>query len=466
MSESTSTVTGDLAPDAVAGLRARVAGSVLARGESPDGGPTAGEAVAAHSTLVRQDPALAVLAATEQDVVEAVRFAAEHGLPVRLHATGHGAATPTTDGVVVGTSGLAGVEVDPAARVARIGAGTRWQAVVDAVAQHGLTPVVGSSTAVGVVGYTLGGGLGPLARSHGMSSDRVRGFRVVLADGSVVEVGPDAEPDLFWALRGGKGGLGVVSRVDVELVPLTTLHAGSLTISTPHVADAFRGWLRWTATAPDDVTTSAAVLALPDLPFVPEPLRGRTVLSLRFAYPGDAAEGERLAAPLRALAPALADTIGPLPATAVATIHADPDDPAPSWVSGAGLRDLDDAFADRFLAEYGPGSASPFVSAEVRHLGGAVAHDVDGGSAAGGRTAGYLLSLVGVNPPRVPDMVASAASFARWSAPWAASETNVNFLPAPWTEETLARAWSPETSARLRSVRAHHDPDGRFPFGA
>ena len=332
------TASTTLSPTDVAALRDRVSGRVLARGDLPDGGPTAAEAVAAHSTLVAHDPDVAVLAETEADVVEAVRFAAHHGLPVRSHATGHGQSSPITDGVVLGTNGLAGVEVDPASRVARIGAGTRWSAVVDAAAEHGLAPVTGSSTSVGVVGYTLGGGYGPLTRSHGLTSDRVRGFRVVLADGSVVEAGPDTEPDLFWALRGGKGGLGVVTRLDLELVPLRTLYAGSLTFDAPHVEEVLRGWAAWTATAPDDVTTSVAVLALPDLPFVPEHLRGRTVLALRFAYPGDPAEGERLAAPLRALAPALADTVGELPVTAVATIHADPEDAGPSWVYGAGLR--------------------------------------------------------------------------------------------------------------------------------
>ncbi|WP_144681320.1 FAD-binding oxidoreductase [Cellulosimicrobium sp. TH-20] len=456
------TASTTLSPTDVAALRDRVSGRVLARGDLPDSGPTAAEAVAAHSTLVAHDPDVAVLAETEADVVEAVRFAAHHGLPVRSHATGHGESSPITDGVVLGTSGLAGVEVDPASRVARIGAGTRWSAVVDAAAEHGLAPVTGSSTSVGVVGYTLGGGYGPLTRSHGLTSDRVRGFRVVLADGSVVEAGPDSEPDLFWALRGGKGGLGVVTRLDLELVPLRTLYAGSLTFDAPHVEDVLRGWVAWTATAPDDVTTSVAVLALPDLPFVPEHLRGRTVLALRFAYPGDPAEGERLAAPLRALAPALADTVGELPVTAVATIHADPEDAGPSWVYGAGLREVDGDFLDRFLAELGPGSGSPFVAAELRHVGGAGARDVEGGSAAGGRTAGFLLSLVGVNPPRLPDMVAAAASFAQWSQPWAATETNINFLPGPWTDDALARAWSPETAARLASVRAAYDPTGLF----
>lgn len=456
------TASTTFSPTHVAALRDRVTGRVLARGDLPDGGPTAAEAVAAHSTLVAHDPDVAVLAETEADVVEAVRFAAHHGLPVRSHATGHGESSPITDGLVLGTSDLAGVEVDPATRIARIGAGTRWSAVVDAAAEHGLAPVTGSSTSVGVVGYTLGGGYGPLTRSHGLTSDRVRGFRVVLADGSVVEAGPDTEPDLFWALRGGKGGLGVVTRLDLELVPLRTLHAGSLTFDAPHVEEVLRGWAAWTATAPDDVTTSVALLALPDLPFVPEHLRGRTVLALRFAYPGDAAEGERLAAPLRALAPALADTVGELPVTAVATIHADPEDAGPSWVYGAGLREVDGELLDRFLAELGPGSGSPFVAAELRHVGGAGARDVDGGSAAGGRTAGFLLSLVGVNPPRLPDMAAAAASFAQWSQPWAATETNINFLPGPWTDETLARAWSPETAGRLASVRSAYDPTSLF----
>ena len=451
-----------LPPTDVAALRDRVTGRVLARGDLPDGGPTAAEAVASHSTLVTHDPDLAVLAATEADVVEAVRFATHHGLRVRAHATGHGAAAPITDGLVLGTGDLAGVEVDPATRVARIAAGTRWKAVVEAGAEHGLLPVTGSSTGVGAVGYTLGGGFGPLTRSHGLTTDWVRGFRVVLADGSVVEASADSEPDLFWALRGGKGGLGVVTRVDVELAPLRTLYAGALTFDAPHVEAVLRGWVDWTATAPDDVTTSVAVLALPDLPFVPEHLRGRTVLTLRFAFPGDAAEGERLAAPLRALAPVLADTVGEIPTTAVATIHSDPEDAGPSWVFGAGLRDVDAAFLDRFLADLGPGSGSPFVAAELRHVGAAGARDVDGGSAAGGRTAGFLFSLVGVNPPRVPDMVEAAASFAQWSQPWAATETNINFLPGPWTDEALARAWSPETAARLASVRSAYDPAGLF----
>lgn len=462
---SSSATTAPL-PDDVARLRGRVAGTVLVRGEVVDGGLTAATAVPAHSTLVLNDPPLTVVATSEQDVVETVRFAAAVDLTVRPYATGHGGATPIVDGVVVDTTALAGVDIDPATRTARIGAGTRWATVVEAAAAHGLAPITGSSAHVGVVGYLLGGGLGPLARSHGVSSDRVRAFRVVLADGSVVEATAESEPDLFWALRGGKGGLGIVTRVDVELVPLSTLYGGSLTVDTPHIADVLRAWARWTATAPDDVTTSVVVLTLPDLPFVPEPLRNRTVLTLRFAYPGDAAEGERLAAPLRALAPALVDTIGEMPAAAVATIHADPDDPGPSWVAGAELRTLDDAFVDRYLAEYGPGSDSPFLGAEIRHIGAATAHDVPEGSAAGGRTGEYLLTFVGMNPPLVPAMVATFADFAVWSAPWAASETNVNFLPAPWTEERLAHAWSPETLDRLRSVRAQYDPLGRFPFGA
>lgn len=446
----------------VAALRDRVTGRVLARDDLPDGGPTAGEAVAPHSTLVTHDPDVAVLAATEADVAEAVRFATARGLRVRAHATGHGAASDVSDGLVLGTSDLAGVEIDPGTRIARISAGTRWKTVVEAAGEHGLAPVTGSSTGVGVVGYTLGGGFGPLVRSHGLTADWVRGFRVVLADGSVVEANAGSEPDLFWALRGGKGGFGIVTRVDVELAPLRTLYAGALTFAAEHVEDVLRGWVEWTASAPDDVTTSAVVLALPDLPFIPEHLRGQTVLNLRFAYPGDAAEGERLAAPLRALAPVLADALGEIPTTAVASIHSDPEDASPSWVFGAGLRDVDGAFLDRFLADLGPGSGSPFVAAEIRHLGGAGARDVEGGSAAGGRTAGYLFSLVGVNPPRLPDMVEAAASFTQWSQPWAASETNINFLPGPWTDEALARAWSPETAARLAAVRSAYDPTGLF----
>ncbi len=162
----------------------------------------------------------------------------------------------------------------------------RWKAVIDAADAFGLAPITGSSTNVGVVGYLLGGGLGPLGRSHGFSSDYVRGFTLVTPTGEIVEVGPDQHADLFWALRGGKLGLGIVTSVRVELVPMPELYAGSLAFQGDDIEPAYRAWVAFTATAPDDVTTSAALMHFPPLPFIPEVFRGKDILMLRFARPG------------------------------------------------------------------------------------------------------------------------------------------------------------------------------------
>src|SRR5690606_19123007 len=146
-----------------------------------------------------------------------------------------------------------------------IGAGVRWRAVQAAAAAHGLTGITGSSTSVGAIGFTLGGGLGPLARSHGFSSDYVRGFEVVTGTGELVTANADENPELFWALRGGKVGLGVVTTMQLQLVPLATVYAGALYFAEQHIEAALRGWIDWMPTAPDDVTTSISILNLPDL---------------------------------------------------------------------------------------------------------------------------------------------------------------------------------------------------------
>ena len=214
---------------------------------------------------------------------------------------------------------------------------------------HGLTPVAGSSTNVGVVGYLLGGGLGPFARSHGYSSDHLESLTVVTGTGEVVEASATEHPDLFWALRGGKVGLGVVTQVRLRLVAIPELYAGTLFFDAEHIETALRGWLAWTATADAETTTSAAIIRFPDFEAVPPFLRGRTALTLRVARPGDEAAGEAATAPLRALAPTFLDTVGVLPVARAAEIHNDPVEPAPSWVRGFMLSHADDDLATAWL---------------------------------------------------------------------------------------------------------------------
>jgi hypothetical protein len=451
------TMTFDLDP-----LRDRVEGPVLLPDE-----PGFADELAAQNTIAVHRPQVAVGVAGEDDVVQAVRFAREVGLPVRVHATGHGAFEGVTDGMLLSTRRLDAVAVDPATGIASFGAGARWSAIVAAAADHGLAPITGSSTNVGAVGYLLGGGLGPLSRSHGFSSDYVRGFRVVTGTGELVEATAVVNPDLFWALRGGKGGLGVVTVASLELVQLETLYAGSLMFAEEHIETVLRAWVDWTATAPEAVTTSVAVIRFPPMEVIPEPLRGRTLLSLRFAFPGDPEVGARLAQPLRDAAPVYLDDLAEMSAADIAKIHNDPIDPAPGWDAAMLLTHVDQDFASVLLEHVGPGVEVPVIATEIRHLGGRTTHDPEGGTAVGGRPAAFTFGMFGAPDPALfTDVLPALGARVRAAlAPWIAQETNINFAGRVTTAEQLASAWPTDTYARLAEVRARYDPDGIFPYG-
>ncbi|MEP6480336.1 MAG: FAD-binding oxidoreductase [Rhodoglobus sp.] len=439
-------------------LRSRVSGPVL---EPSD--PGYADEAAGFNLAVVHSPDAVVGATSASDVAETVKFARANGLRVHVQSTGHGAEAPIVGGVLVTTRRLDSVSVDGPLKIATVGGGAQWASVVDAAANVRLAPVTGSSTNVGVVGYLTGGGLGPLSRSHGFSSDYVRGFTVVIGTGEIVEASPLENSDLFWALRGGKFGLGIVTEVRIALVELDTLYAGSLLFAEEHIEAVARGWAEWTATAPDDVTTSIGIFRFPDLEFIPEPVRGRTLLNMHFAYPGGIEEGERLAAPLRALAPVYLDSLAELPARDVALIHNDPTNPGPGWATGALLGPIDQDFVTAWLGQLGSGAQTPLMIGEIRHLGGAVRTDVPEGSAAGGRTAAYTLSFIGApNPALFAEVVPAAADRAYAAvAPWISPESNINFVGVNRPGQT-GQPWLAEPHARLVAVRAAHDPDGVF----
>ncbi|MFC0680236.1 FAD-binding oxidoreductase [Lysobacter korlensis] len=443
-------------------LADRIEGTVLTPAE-----PAFAEEAAAFNTAVVHTPDVIVGAASTADVAAAVRFAAEHGSPVTVQATGHGAHTPISGGLLISTRRLQQVSVDPATRTATVGAGARWAAVLEAAAEHGLTGVPGSSPNVGVVGYLLGGGLGPLARSHGFSSDYLIGATIVTGTGEILEVSEDENAELLWALRGGKGGFGIVTEVRVRLVQLSTLYAGALFFDTEHIEQVLRTWVDWTADADPDVTTSVALVRFPDLDLVPEPFRGRHLLSLRFAYPGSDDEGARLAEPLRTAAPVYLDMLGELPAEQMGAIHSDPDEPGPGWNRGLLLDAIDQDFATALLGALGPGADAPFIAAELRHLGSAAAVDLPAGSAVGGRDAAFTLVLIGVPDPSLFDSVLPRAGDAVIDAirQWVHPRTNINFAGHPATTEEFESAWPVTSLPRLAGLRRRLDPAGIFPFG-
>lgn len=442
-------------------LASRISGTVL--GPDDDG---FADAAGGFNTATVHSVAAVVTPETARDISETIRFARNEGLSVRTQATGHG--NPAFhDGILVSMTALTDVSIDADTRTATFGGGARWGAIIAAAAEHGLSPVAGSSTTVGAVGFLLGGGMGPLARSHGFGSDYLRSLTVVTGAGDVVTASADDHDDLFWALRGGKGGLGIVVEATVALVELPALYAGTLFFDIADAKQVLDGWIAWQQTADERVSTSALIARFPDLEQLPPPLRGRHLIALRVAIPVDATRGSALAAPLRELAPVYLDAVDVLPIGDVGRIHDDPTEPGAGWGFGFGLSPLDAGFADAILSQFGAGSSVPFVAVEVRHWGGAMAVDVPEGSAVGGRDLAGGLHVVGVPDPSLFETVLPAASEGVRAvlAPWIAPTTTINYVDDPTDLVEFTKAWPDDTRLRLARERAQYDPDHVLPFG-
>lgn len=360
----------------------------------------------AYALSVDQAPAAVVHPESIDDIVAVVNFARTHGLRVAPQRTGHNAA-PVGDlsrSILLRTDRLNQVEIDPAAQTARVQAGAQWLDVIPAAAAHGLATLAGSAADVGVIGYTLGGGVSWHARSLGLAANSVLSAKIVTADGVLRTVDATHEPDLFWALRGGGGSLGVVVELEFRLFPITEVFAGALFWPEEQADRVLRAWREWTTTLPDSVTSIGRVLRVPPFPDVPAPLRGRGFVMVEASMLLDAEAGAEILAPLRELQPEI-DTFGTIPVSALAGLHMDPPDPVPGVGHGCLLSSLDDAAISALVtAITGPGA--PLLSVELRHLGGALAPGASEGGAISGFDAEYLLFAVGIGP--FPEAVIAA----------------------------------------------------------
>lgn len=443
-------------------LRSRVHGPVYAAGD--DG--LAAE-VAAWNVAVQHTPAVAVGATCAADVAAAVSWAVAHDLRVAVQATGHGPVRNAAGSLLISTRRMQGVAVDPVRRTARVEAGVKWESVLAAAAPHGLAGLCGSSSDVGVVGYTLGGGLGSLGRKHGFSADHVVSLEIVTADGALRRASADEEPELFWAVRGGKGNFGIVTAIEIELFPVPALVAGGIFFAAEDAAAVLHAYREWAPTLPEEVTTSVAVLRLPPLEELPPPLRGRTVVHLRYVYSGDdPAEGERLVEPMRSAGEIVLGFVHPMLPTEMDAVHMDPKDPMPSWEKGMLLAELTAETVDAFLAAAGPQVDVPLVIAEIRQLGGALARPARVPNAVAGRDAAYAVMVIG---PMVPELAGVLPHVGRGVlaalAPWAAPGCLVNFLGDVSGADEVGAAYPPAVLERLQAVKDAVDPAGVFSFG-
>lgn len=412
-------------------------------------------------------PAAVAVPRDASDVADVMHAALDAGLRVAPMSTGHGAALLTTDDladvVVVRMSGLTGVTVDPASRTARVEGGTLWQDVVEAAAAHGLAALHGSSPDVAVAGYCLGGGIGWYARKHGFAADSVVAVELVTPNGELLRADADHHADLFWALRGGGGNFGVVTALEIRLLPYADAYAGMLLWDRAAAPEVLRAWASWTKDAPDEVTTAFRVLSFPPLPELPPFLSGRQLVVIDGAVLADDATAEELLAPLRALGPEM-DTFARVPVTAVTRIHMDPEGAAPAAADHTLLAELPEEAIEAFLAQVGPGTSTSLLGAELRQLGGALARRTHDGGAIGAVEAGFAMFLVGIAP--VPEAVAAVkADAARVIAALEPCSARRELPTFAERADSARRCYSDADWERLRTLRAQVDPGGRMRAG-
>ena len=437
-------------------LSAQMSGQVVTPSE-PSWAPT--RQVFNLATDLR--PAAVALPRDVDDVVAAVRFARDHGLRVAAQATGHNAAPygGLDDVLLVDVRELQEVAIDDRARRVRVGGGVRWQAVTPRLSDLGLAALHGSSPTVGIAGYSLSGGMGWLARKHGLQSNSVTAVELVTADGQPVRVDAESEPDLFWALRGGNGNFGVVTAIEFAAYPIAELYAGAMFFPFERTSEVLRTWTKIAPTMPDEMTTWTRLLQFPDVPFVPEPMRGRSFAVVLGAYLGSEQAGRSLLEPIRGLGPVM-DTFATVPPAVLGDMAMDPPDPLPYLSANALLGDLPIAGLDDLVAVAGPGSGSPLVMVELRLLGGALERPSPGAGARATLPGAFSMFAVGV-----PEDAASGATVKGYldSVEGAVQPYRCghypSFVETPADASTLFDA---ETWARLQTVKAEYDPADLF----
>jgi hypothetical protein len=407
-----------------------------------------------------QQPRMVAFPNSAAEVMEVVELARELGLRLAPQGTGHGAAPlgQIRDCMLVNTSGLQDLDIDPARKRVRIGAGVQWARVQAAAAEHGLAGLAGSSPDVGVVGYSLGGGLGWLGRRYGLACNSILAADIVTADGRLLQIDGEHEPELFWALRGGGGGLGIVTALELALHPAPELYAGDLFWPMEQAGEILKAWRTWAADLPDTVTSVGRLLNLPPIPQIPEQFRGRSFVLVEAACLASEADGAEIMRPLRDLGPEM-DTFTMMPPTGLGALHMDPPDPSPAFIDSVLLADLTTDAIDALATVAGPGSGSPLLSVELRHLGGALGTAASGSGALGALDGEFLLGIVSLAMNEQMAAAAAERSAMVLSAmkPWASARNYYNFAE----HSTLTDLFPADVCDRLRHVKARHDPEDR-----
>src|SRR4051794_15118345 len=447
-------ISRDAVSETAAALRERLEGDYV----TPEDGSW-DEARLAWNLAVDQRPAAVAIPESVDDIVEVVRYARANGYRVAGQSTGHNA-HPLAEGlehtVLVKTHCMRDVQIDPAARVARVEAGALWMDVTYPAGEHGLAPLAGSSPDVGVAGYSLGGGISWLARKYGLAAGSVIGIELVNAHGDIVRASAVENPDLFWAMRGGGGSFGIVTHIEMRLYPVKELYAGWLIFPMERAEEVLKAWREWVDTVPDEVTSVGRLLQIPPLPDIPEPLRGRRLVVVEAAMIMDEAQASRLLKPLRKLKPEM-DTFATIPASGLQELHMDPPHPVPGMGDHMLLRDLTRAGIEKVVEVAGAESTSPLLSVEFRHLEGALGRPEPGNGATAAIEARFAMFAVGMTMD--PVMTAAVSAYLpvvkKALARYDSGREYLNFAEH---RTDVRRLWPMDAYYRLRQIKAEHDP--------
>ncbi len=412
------------------------------------------------NTLIDQRPEAVALPADAAGVAAAVRHARAHGLRVAPQSTGHNAGPlGSLDGtLLVNVSRLDPVSIDAGARRVRVGAGVRWRQVVPQLSGMGLAALHGSSPEVGIAGYSLGGGMGWLARRHGLQANSVTAIELVTAEGELLRADHERHPDLFWALRGAGGNFGVVTAIEFAVYPAPELYAGAMFFPLERAGEVLHAWNDLLPSLPDELMSWVSLLRFPDLPVVPEPMRGRAFAILIAAHLGDEPEGRALLAPIRALAPEM-DTFAMVPPIGLAELAMDPPDPLPYETAHHLLGDLPDAAIDELVRVVGA-AGSPLTLVNLRHMGGALATAAPGAGVRATLPGTISLFALGIVPDEAaaPAIAGALQAVREAMLPWRAGDYP-NFVEEPADASAFFAAADWE---RLRRVKSAYDPSDLF----
>lgn len=448
---------------AVSTLRKQLTGAAYL----PDDDGYDAERLPWNLTFAAQRPALVVKAADAADIAAAVSFANEQDLGIAVQATGHGVIQLPHDALLINTAAMTGVTIDPEARTAYVEAGALWGDVLGPAQESGLAPLLGSSPGVGAVGYTLGGGMGWLVRKYGLAADHVRYFDVITADGQQQRVSADENSELFWGLRGGRSTFAVVTGMAIDLFLVSMIYGGSLIYPAALARPILERYREWIKTTPEELTTSVALMNMPPLPFIPEMLRGKSVIMVRACYCGPLDEAESHFQTWQEGPEPIANFMGPLPFSQVAMISQDPEDPIPGYVTNAWIDALDDEVIDALIDHtYVAEGPPPLVFSEVRHVAGAKERVAPDSSAVDHRQEALVLEILGMTPsPEIHEMVMGYAG--QFMQAVAAHSRGVypNFIEGPQAQEVITQVFSPAIYQRLKDLKAAADPQNRFRYG-